>query len=1568
VRNLDEQMDLFNPRSSNFEPIEPLPKNPITGEPELAEPFDPELLAKAKRDVQKAPIDIAEGAITAPITAAGDIVDLGAMLPDPTPEQALISPTYAAIEETFDILSRAGISRDNAVKLINENTPINLEGNVGEFVGEAVGVTATGVAKAATGLAKIASKYGDEAGKYLSEIGDELGDMFRAATPGGDDFDGMAPATVSTGTTIKTSTDFERPSVFRIFGGTQGRTANTRIKKAEEAEKVDSDPEYVFKESSVFRGEDKKIRYEIATKDVELLPYFKKQGKVDDHPEIKDDKGNVVQEQMYQVFEDPSMKTKTVLADVIKFDELFKEYPHLKGMQVRRLGDEATQDGTRAMYDPFDGVIFVSDLEEEEFISSLLHEIQHAVDHFEGRQYGASPTMFRTDAMREATSKLDQLSGERNNFFHFITNKETSENFEKYTPDELDTLRSNEFQLLMSSVYSDRYINDEAFDHLRKEFNPIIAKFADWEKRDFQELVQLRNEYDILEKQASIDEKEAFRKYRSAGGEVDARNVQIRRSKPETQLNVLPSETADMPKDLDLVDKFGKPVSLPEKSPLRVLFDELPETERAMLPPQPDANRLYGYHGTASARGADEPFFDINFARTNDQFLGEGFYFTLDPEIASEYASIRGIGTVSNTPETRVTPKDLRFLVADTNVKPEYRRNVDSKKRDAFGNPVPTGTLYKTPEGQYYSMSGLQKGEDIYGEPIAKGQSISRFDLSNLKKPYVVRTEKQRKELKAKIPELKEQGYDSVLFADFKDRSKQIMVFPEHMDKIDTSSIAGRSANVATEAVDETVDTMTAAGVTADDVAAWRKTNETSEEFRKSLKGRSETLKALAAGVKDGVVTRAEYREAADAIRPIRNVQDVPRPATAKEIVSALGGREGGRGILGLNRNIPDGAEIDARLDINAYTNFDVWIPTLKHEGKTLYSPSVSLKDVTFIQPDSPPVGKALKVATGAEKAPFAVMKGKYNQMSDDAAFEYAQQIFDSDEWIQVGYDPTRRGYFYDRADGAPVLSAEEVVQIGHLVLAKKAQKGNPEDFAFNKGGVVPMDRQMDMFADGGLEQDGGTNDPVSGNEVPPGSTQEEVRDDIPAQLSEGEFVFPADVVRFIGLNKLMQMRQEAKMGLKMMEEMGQMGNSEEATMPDNLPFDINDLDMDDEPEYNVGGFVPGTQQDQQMGIAGYQAAPMPTTSYATQPVQAASQQFVQPVTRPAQAYVPTQQVPTPMPTFGEITGPGVPEVDFEFATFRNEAGQEIQLRIKKGSQGELLPGEVLPEGYSWVDPTATATEEVTTTPTTVETTTVREESDGDEERQRREEEMYGPGGGRVGVDGKIYGVSFDMPEGFMPGMGASISTALSLATGEPLPEGVTVNFKRGQVEFSMTSEEYNDFKSTARKFGYNSKEASKKLNELGREEAEKEAKIAEQIEKARRVEDNMARAAQKIKDEKEREAALLEVAKRREDRSVYGTGGDDTGTKGQGYSVGSQTDKGSGATDRGFGGTGRGRSDAPGMAAADVRSGSNYGTSPPKGPMGSISGRPRAKGGLMESPKPKPKKKMKRGGLASKK
>ena len=50
----------------------------------------------------------------------------------------------------------------------------------------------------------------------------------------------------------------------------------------------------------------------------------------------------------------------------------------------------------------------------------------------------------------------------------------------------------------------------------------------------------------------------------------------------------------------------------------------------------------------------------------------------------------------------------------------------------------------------------------------------------------------------------------------------------------------------------------------------------------------------------------------------------------------------------------------------------------------------------------------------------------------------------------------------------------------------------------------MALEKQMELFEDGGLLQEGGTVDEASGNEVPVGSLKEEVRDEIPAQLSEG--------------------------------------------------------------------------------------------------------------------------------------------------------------------------------------------------------------------------------------------------------------------------------------------------------------------------------------------------------------------------------------------------------------------------------------------------------------------------------
>jgi len=254
------------------------------------------------------------------------------------------------------------------------------------------------------------------------------------------------------------------------------------------------------------------------------------------------------------------------------------------------------------------------------------------------------------------------------------------------------------------------------------------------------------------------------------------------------------------------------------------------------------------------------------------------------------------------------------------------------------------------------------------------------------------------------------------------------------------------------------------------------------------------------------------------------------------------------------------------------------------------------------------------------------------------------------------------------------------------------------------------MAEQMELFEpvergfdEGGLMDEGGTVDPVSGNDVPPGSTQEEVRDDIPAQLSEGEFVFPADVVRYIGLENLMRMRQEAKQGLAQMDAMGQMGNSEEATVEDDLPFDMYDLDVedDDERNFNVGGYVnpqanpqTGTYTLPSTGIAGYQTPPVGQTGYT--PYSGAAPYF-QPVQFTGPQFQTATQT-TNLPTFAETVGSNIGKYD-ELRTYINDAGQIQQIPFKDGKPIYPIPEGYRPQGDQ---PTAEQpTTPVTTTPVT---------------------------------------------------------------------------------------------------------------------------------------------------------------------------------------------------------------------------------------------------------------------------
>ena len=105
------------------------------------------------------------------------------------------------------------------------------------------------------------------------------------------------------------------------------------------------------------------------------------------------------------------------------------------------------------------------------------------------------------------------------------------------------------------------------------------------------------------------------------------------------------------------------------------------------------------------------------------------------------------------------------------------------------------------------------------------------------------------------------------------------------------------------------------------------------------------------------------------------------------------------------------------------------------------------------------------------------------------------------------------------------------------------------------------------LFEEGGIADDGMNRDPISGNEVPSGSLAQEVRDDIPAQLSEGEYVVPADVVRYYGVKFFEDLRSDAKMGLNKMEQDGRIGG-------ETVDMEGDDVDLTPEEEAELNAIM----------------------------------------------------------------------------------------------------------------------------------------------------------------------------------------------------------------------------------------------------------------------------------------------------------------------------------------------------------------------------------------------------------
>ena len=299
---------------------------------------------------------------------------------------------------------------------------------------------------------------------------------------------------------------------------------------------------------------------------------------------------------------------------------------------------------------------------------------------------------------------------------------------------------------------------------------------------------------------------------------------------------------------------------------------------------------------------------------------------------------------------------------------------------------------------------------------------------------------------------------------DIKPGGKKYLYPVSNPERFDAPKNVGRGI-VSRKILDDTDEAMEMLG-DEDAIQAWKDANRLPESQRQK---RNPIVQQAAQDLKDGKITGKEYRKVAKAEMPMRLItrETFPEMPTLKEIVGALTKDKSEKGIVGLNLDIPDGTRIGSRLDIPAYDNYDTWVVSLHdgtvRNGKAMgYGQTAVLDNVEFFTEGQ----GALNIATKKPKATIARIHGDYKNEDPEAVYKKVYDLMDDPEWTQVGMNPFRHSFFYDKATGNPVTRADQVLQVGPLVLAKGARS---ELSDLKKLKIKSADGKTRVFNEGGL-------------------------------------------------------------------------------------------------------------------------------------------------------------------------------------------------------------------------------------------------------------------------------------------------------------------------------------------------------------------------------------------------------------------------------------------------------------------------------------------------------------------
>ena len=225
-----------------------------------------------------------------------------------------------------------------------------------------------------------------------------------------------------------------------------------------------------------------------------------------------------------------------------KDNQLFKEYPELADYEMSFLRDsKKLAEGLKGSFAPEYKLIWVDDARPKGDIkSTLIHEIQHAIQGIEGFAHGSTPAAF-------ASAKY-QAEDWKANFNEFIS-RYGFEDWSKSLPIEDWMKYGKEYKGQFGGLH--RAFIDNAVED--EDVKKTLTKELDYVKAAYDKFYQIAGGMDPAYKFKNANEW-----YRSLSGEVESRNVQQRMGMTDEQRrNTLAESTEDVAREDQVFLKDG---------------------------------------------------------------------------------------------------------------------------------------------------------------------------------------------------------------------------------------------------------------------------------------------------------------------------------------------------------------------------------------------------------------------------------------------------------------------------------------------------------------------------------------------------------------------------------------------------------------------------------------------------------------------------------------------------------------------------------------------------------------------------------------------------------------------------------------------------------------------------------------------------------------------------------------------------------------------------------------------------------------------------------------------------